>query len=255
MTEFKGKTAIVTGAAQGIGFKIAQELLEQGANVLINDLDQSQLNQANDQLSDHGSRLQIYPGDASKKEVITGMVGAAVKQFTCLDLVVANAGLTIQGPFLDFSEVDLRKMLELNLVGTFLLAQTAARLMINMETGGRILFLSSVTGIQAHKELDGYGMTKAALIMLAKSLGVELAPYGITVNCVAPGATETERTMQNPDYAKDWARFIPTGRPSKSGDIAKACLFLLGSHSSQITGQTLIVDGGWSATGPMPDQI
>ncbi len=253
--QFQGKCAIVTGAAQGIGFRIALELLENGAKVVLNDFNQEFLQEAEKRLSDFAGNFVVHQGDASKKSVITEMIRLAVSRFGGLDIAVANAGLTVIGPFLEFPEEKLHKMFNLNLAGSFLLAQAAANQMIKQKSGGRILLLSSVVGIQAHQDMAGYGMTKAALRMLAKNLGPELAPYKITVNCIAPGATETERTVQEPQYAAIWGRVIPTGQISKTEDIAKAALFLLGPHSSQVTGQTLVVDGGWTATSPLPPEL
>ncbi|MGZ3810188.1 MAG: SDR family NAD(P)-dependent oxidoreductase, partial [Mucilaginibacter sp.] len=119
-------------------------------------------------------------------------------------------------------------------------------------SGGSILFMSSVTGHQAFKNLAAYGMTKAALEMLAKSLVVELSGLNISVNTVAPGATLTERTMEEENYDKIWARVIPAGRAATVEDIANAVLFLVSPFSRQITGQTLVVDGGWTVTSPSP---
>jgi len=243
---FQGKCAIVTGSAQGIGFKIALELLEQGARVLLNDINQGYLMEAEKQLDNFASNLIIYQGDVSKKSVILKMMELALDKFQSIDIVVANAGLTVIGSFLDFPEEKLHQMFNLNLVGSFILAQAAANQMIKQNNGGRILFLSSVAGMQAHKDMEGYGMTKAALKMLTKSLAPILAAHEITVNCIAPGATETERTLLDPQYAAVWGSVIPTGRVSKTEDIAKAALFLLGPHSSQVTGQTLVIDGGWT---------
>jgi 3-oxoacyl-[acyl-carrier protein] reductase len=118
--------------------------------------------------------------------------------------------------------------------------------------GGRILLMSSVTGHQAHKNLAAYGMSKAAVEMLAKTLVVELSQYRITVNAIAPGATITERTANDPDYDKVWSRITPTGRPASTDDIANAAMFLLSPLSGHITGQSLIIDGGWSSVSPSP---
>ena len=145
-------------------------------------------------------------------------------------------------------------------------------------TGGRILFMSSATGHQSHKGLATYGMTKAGLEMLARGLVLELAPHQITVNAIAPGATLTERTTGDnsstvrqgavgspgatlterttgdPSYAEIWQKITPTGRAATVHDIAHAALFLLSPLAGQITGQTLVVDGGWTAVSPQPSE-
>lgn len=113
--------------------------------------------------------------------------------------------------------------------------------------------MSSVTGHQAHPKLAAYGMTKAALEMLAKSLSIELAEHKITVNAIAPGATLTERTQSDENYKPNWEEITPTKVVSTTRDIANATLFLLSDTSSQITGQTIIVDGGWTSVSPPPE--
>jgi NAD(P)-dependent dehydrogenase (short-subunit alcohol dehydrogenase family) len=119
-------------------------------------------------------------------------------------------------------------------------------------SGGSLLFMSSVTGHQAHKNLAAYGMTKAALEMLARNLVIELSPYKINVNSVAPGATLTERTMDDAAYEKIWSALTPMGRPANTGDIADAVLFLVSDKAKHITGQNLVIDGGWTAISPSP---
>ena len=124
--------------------------------------------------------------------------------------------------------------------------------MKQQEHGGAILFTSSVTGHQAHKDLAAYGMSKAALEMLAKNLVIELSPYKITVNTIAPGATLTERTLDDPAYEKTWSTLTPMGRPAHTLDIANAALFLVSDMARHITGQSLIIDGGWTSISPSP---
>src|ERR1019366_6080517 len=138
--------------------------------------------------------------------------------------------------------------------GSFFLAQRAALQIIKQQSRGSILLMSSVTGHQAHKDLAAYGMTKAAIEMLAKSLVIELSPYQITINTVAPGATLTERTLEDADYKKTWSRITPMGRPGTVEDVANTVLFLVSPDASHITGQNLIVDGGWSAVSASPYQ-
>ena len=125
--------------------------------------------------------------------------------------------------------------------------------MILQGRGGSILFTSSVTGHQAHKNLAAYGMSKAALEMLAKNLVIELSEYKINVNAIAPGATLTERTLVNPDYEKTWSDLTPMGRPAFVKDIADSALFLVSGKAQHITGQTLVIDGGWSSVSPPAD--
>jgi glucose 1-dehydrogenase len=123
-------------------------------------------------------------------------------------------------------------------------------------TGGRILFMSSVTGHQSHPYLVPYGMTKAALRMLAKGLVGELSQYGITVNAISPGAVRTERTIgDDPSFEAGWSQATPNGRIASPEDIADAALFLASDKAKHITGQTLVVDGGWTSTSAVPNLI
>ena len=175
-----------------------------------------------------------------------------MKQFGQLDISIANAGITLFSEFFDYTPESFYKVLQVNMGGTFFLAQAAAKQMKAQGKGGRILFTSSVVGHQAHKQLAAYAMTKAGIEMLAKNLVIELAGFGITVNTVAPGATLTERTLEDPAYRKTWSELTPTGRPGTVEDVAAAALFLVSQAAGQITGQTLVVDGGWSAISPSP---
>jgi NAD(P)-dependent dehydrogenase (short-subunit alcohol dehydrogenase family) len=114
------------------------------------------------------------------------------------------------------------------------------------------LLMSSVTGHQAHKNLAAYGVTKAAIEMLAKTLVIELSPFNININAIAPGATVTERTTEDKDYMNTWSRITPIGKPATVEDIANAALFLVSPSSKHITGQSLIIDGGWTSVSPSP---
>ncbi|TAG75892.1 MAG: SDR family oxidoreductase, partial [Runella slithyformis] len=176
----------------------------------------------------------------------------AVAHFGRLDMVIANAGITLFGDFFDYPPESFERVLNVNLRGSFFLTQAAARQMRQQGTGGRILLMSSVTGHQAHQFLSAYGMTKAALEMLAKSLVIELSPHQITINAVVPGATLTERTLEDPEYVQTWSRITPVGRPASVEDIANAALFLVSPAARHITGQSLVVDGGWTCTSPSP---
>ncbi len=250
---FKNKVAIVTGAGQGIGYEICRQLAMEGAYVILNDIDQAIANDAVRRiLDDAGGNCMALAGDSSNTIFIQQMVDTAVTKFGQLDIVIANAGITLFGDFFTYPPESFFRVMEVNLGGTFFLAQAAARQMKTQAVGGSLLFTSSVTGHQAHKDLAAYSMSKAALEMLAKNLVIELSQYNITVNTIAPGATLTERTMDDPEYSTTWSRLTPMQRPATVADIANAALFLVSDKAKQITGQTLIIDGGWSCISPSP---
>jgi len=248
---FAGKTAIVTGAGQGIGFEIARQLVFEGATVLLNDIDEALARRAASTINEDG-RCLACPGDSGDLVFINGMVERAVAETGALDVVIANAGITLFGDFLQYTPESFQKVMAVNLGGTFFLAQAAAKALIRQGRGGSLLFTSSVTGHRAHKNLAAYGMSKAALEMLARHLVLELSPHGININAVAPGATVTERTAEDATYAETWSLITPMGRAAVPGDIASAALFLVSDAARHITGQTLVIDGGWMAASPSP---
>lgn len=252
--EFEGQVAIVTGAGLGIGFEIARQLALHGAAVLLNDIDETKALEAQKKIVAEGGICHPISGDVSDVNFIQKMVDKAVADFGQLTIAVANAGITSYGNFFDFTEDAFQRLLSVNLQGSFFLAQRAARQFQQQKSGGNILFMSSVTGHRAHHYLSAYGMTKAGLEMLAKALIAELAPLGIRVNTVAPGATLTERTLSDePDYNEKWQPYIPDKRPATPLDIANAALFLLSPKAAHINGQTILVDGGWTSIGRTPD--
>ena len=252
MLSFAGKTAIITGAGQGIGLEIAQVMAAQGAAILLNDLDENLVTEAAFKIRKQGFVCETFVGNVSEIDTIQKMVTEAVRLFGKLDIVVANAGITTFGNFFEYKPESLQQLLDLNIKGTFFLTQAAAIQMRKQGTGGSILLTSSATGHQAHQFLAAYGMTKAAIEMLAKALVIELSPYQININTIAPGATMTERTAEDPDYLKTWSRITPLGKPASVQNIAAAALFLTSDAAKHITGQSLVIDGGWTSVGPSP---
>ena len=248
----KEKVAIVTGAGQGIGLEICKQLISAGAKVLLNDLDSDLAEEAITKIEGNKGNCIAFPGDSGDITLIQEMVDMAVAEFGKLDIVVANAGITLFGDFLTYSPESFFKVMEVNLGGSFFLAKAAANQIIKQDTGGSIVFMSSVTGHQAHKNLAAYGMSKAALEMLAKHLVVELSPYKINVNTIAPGATITERTLKEENYTEIWEKLTPMGRPAQVDDIAQAVLFMVSDSAKHITGQSLVVDGGSTSISPSP---
>jgi NAD(P)-dependent dehydrogenase (short-subunit alcohol dehydrogenase family) len=180
------------------------------------------------------------------------MLRCCVDSFGRIDIAIANAGVTLFGDFLEYPESDVRRVLEVNALGSFLLAQASAREMVKSGRGGSILLMSSVVGHQAHRGLAAYAMTKAAVEMLAKNLVIELSGHGINVNAVAPGATLTERTQADANYSAEWSGLTPMRRPATVSDIASAALFLVSDEARHITGQSLVIDGGWTSISPNP---
>ncbi|MEY3921949.1 MAG: hypothetical protein RL634_1710 [Bacteroidota bacterium] len=243
------KTAIITGAGQGIGLRIAELLHNSGANIILNDVDASLCKEATAKV---GARCVGMTGDSSDPTFIEKMVKNAVETFGQLNIAIANAGITLFGNFSDYPVADFERVMDVNLRGTFYLAQFASNQMIKQGNGGSLLFTSSVTGHQAHKNLAAYSMTKAGIEMLAKNLVSEISEYGINVNCIAPGATLTERTLQDPEYTSIWSKLTPTKRPGTVDDVANAAVFLVSEQAKQITGQSLVIDGGWSSMSPSP---
>ncbi len=257
MIDFTRQTALITGAGQGIGFAIARALVRQGANVLLNDYDETLAQKAaltlqNEEKSGMPGQCEACPGDASDVRFIQHMVDTAVNRFGSLDIAIANAGITIFGDIFTTTPDAFQKIVDVNLRGSFFLAQTAAQQMRKQGNGGSVLFMSSVVGHQAHPGLPVYSLTKAGLEMLAKQLVIDFSPLGITVNAIAPGATLTERTLDDPTYVPIWSRITPMGRPATVEDIANAALFLVSPASRHITGQSLVVDGGWTSVSVPP---
>ena len=258
MTSFQQKSVIVTGAGSGIGYEICHQFATRGAFVALNDINPTLAEEAASKINQEVGEEQVIPYcfDVANTASLQKAIHSHAEKHARLDIVVANAGLTDYGSALQYMPESFDRLMNVNLRGSYFTAQYAAKEMIARNTkNGRIILMSSVAGAQAIPNLGAYGISKAGIIHMTRVLALELGNRGITVNAICPGATLTERTkLEDPDYADNWARVIPTGRVVDVKDIASAVKFLASQDSGQITGQNLYVDGGWKITSPVPDQ-
>ncbi len=249
-----GKAALVTGASKGIGKVIAIELARAGFDVAVNY--NSDLAGAEDtvreirELGRKGAAIQANVGDVAS---VRNLFAEFDRHFDDLHVLVANAAVQTWKALLDLTVEEWDKVLNTNVRGTFLCTQEAARRMIAKGHGGSIITLGSGCNKLAFPRLVDYTTSKGGIEMFTKVAAVELGKHQIRVNCVAPGATEVERTKAEAgDYAGTWAPLTPLGRIGMPLDIAKAVLFFAGDQSEFVTGQTLFVDGGVGAKPQWP---
>ncbi|MBN2527735.1 MAG: SDR family oxidoreductase [Deltaproteobacteria bacterium] len=255
MKRFEKKTVLITGAGQGIGFEIAKQFHLEGATVLLNDIDEALCQKAAARIDNTLTTCIPFAGDSGDIGFLKDMFAKIDARFPSPDVVIANTGYSLFRTFLDMTPESLRDVMRINIEGTFFLLQFAAKRMIQAKTKGRLIVMSSVTGQRAHRELTVYGMTKGALETLVRNLVVELSQHGLTVNAIAPGATLTERTLSDDSYQATWARLTPLGKAASTADIAQTALFLASQAAGHITGQTIVVDGGWTAISPGPEMV
>lgn len=254
MPDLAGKVALVTGASKGIGYELALELGRAGAAVIAGyNGDAAGAEQVVRLIREGGGKAVAVRANVAQVEGCREIVEAAVREFGRLDIACCHAGITSWGKFLDYTEEAFDAVVDTNLKGAYFTAQAAARQMVAQGGGGRIIVTSSVTGNQAVPYLSAYAMTKGGLQMLVRNLVLELSPYNITINAVAPGAITNERNLRDdPNYATDWAGVVPMRRAGEPKDVAAAVLFYASDEAGWITGTTLVVDGGWTAYSPTP---
>lgn len=239
------QTAIVTGGSRGIGRAVAVRLAKDGMNLVINYRGNSAAAEETERLCrELGAEVLLVQGDVSRAEDCEKLAAQAKEVFGRVDVLVNNAGITRDGLLARMTEEDFRAVLDVNLVGPWNMMKAVNRIMMKQRYG-RIVNLSSVTGLMGNMGQTNYAAAKAGIVGMTKSYAREVAGRGITVNAVAPGFIDTDMTEAMPEGAKDKIiTGIPMGRTGKPEDVAEAVAFLASEQAGYITGEVLRVDGG-----------
>ena len=245
-----GKTAIVTGAAGGIGYAIAERFLREGARVVIADIDQPKGIKAEKALSGLGE-VRFIRSDVARRLDVHNLVAAAIDAFGDIDVLVNNAGIVHDAAFLDLNEEDFDRVLGVNLKGSFLVGQAVARRMVDkVRQGGApgaIVNMSSVNALVAIPTQVPYSISKGGVNQLTRVMALALAPYGIRVNAIGPGSIRTDMlnaVNNDPEARNRVLSRTPLGRVGESSEIASIAAFLASDDASYVTGQTIYADGG-----------
>jgi len=240
-----GKTALITGAARGIGRSIALAFAAEGADVAFTDLNYDENMQSLEQeLAAIGRRGKGYASDASNFESSEAVVDQVVKDFGKVDVLINNAGITRDNLLMRMTESDWDLVIKVNLKSVFNMTKAVQKYMLKQRSGS-IINMSSVVGLSGNAGQSNYSASKAGLIGFTKSMAQELGSRNIRCNAIAPGFIETEMTARLPqDVREAWINDIPLKRPGKPDDVAKAAIFLACDLSDYITGQVLQVCGG-----------
>jgi NAD(P)-dependent dehydrogenase (short-subunit alcohol dehydrogenase family) len=248
--DLTGKTAVVLGAASGIGKSSAEALAGLGARVLCADRDRERSEATAAGIRAAGGWAEAMTTDAALASDVVALAAAAKSKFARLDIAVTTPGLNIRKTILAYTEEDLDRVVTLNLKGTVYFFQAVGRVMIEQGGGGSIIACSSVRAVTIEPGLAVYGSTKAAIGLLVKGFASEVGRFGVRVNAIAPSIAETALTepfKQRPDIHKLYAAHTVFNRWSTADEVASAVAFLASDAASYVSGSTLFVDGGWTA--------
>jgi 3-oxoacyl-[acyl-carrier protein] reductase len=248
------KVALITGSGRGIGREMARLFAAEGAWVAVADVNEENAYRTADQLTTAGGEAYPIRADITDSGQVEAMTRLVIGRWGRLDILVNNAGIGLNKPFLETSLADWQRVLAVNLTGTFLCAQAAARVMASQRSG-RIVNVASISGQRGGQGRAAYGSAKAGVILLTRVMAVELAPLGINVNALAPGPVDTDqsRGTHTPLTRRAYYQRIPLGRYGEHREIAAAALFLASDEASFVNGAVLNVDGGFGAAGLMFD--
>jgi len=247
MARFIGKTVLVTGAASGIGRAAARRFADEGANVVVVDLDRAELDGASAELP--AERLLIQPGDTSSKDAAAAAVKAAADRFGGLDVLVNNAGIASKGDITQTSEEDFDRVLTVNVGGYFHMAKAAMPELV--KTRGSVVMTSSVSGLGGDWEMFAYNTSKGAVTNMVRAMALDAAKDGVRVNAVNPSFTDsgmTKAMQADPELMAKFKERMPLGTPAQPEDIAAVMAFLASDDARMVTGVNLPVDGGLMAS-------
>ncbi len=250
--ELKGKVAIVTGAAKGMGKADAIKFANAGAKVVLADISQQECESVATEIKKMRGEAIAVKCDVSKKADVDTVVSEAIKKFGKIDILVNNAGIFPFEPFLQMPEQNFEKVIDVNLKGSFLMAQACANEMAKQKSGSIINITSIAMGQvgMGFAGLSHYCASKGGMVGMSEAMALELAPLGIRVNCIAPGAIDTPGASSTRLDVKQMEAMlapIPMKRKGSAEEVANAVLFLASDESSYMTGSVMIVDGGWCA--------
>jgi NAD(P)-dependent dehydrogenase (short-subunit alcohol dehydrogenase family) len=242
--DFTGKRALVTGAANGLGEAIARAFVARGAHVILADRDEPSLRKVAAELAGSCTSQVFDQGDLSSVERLAGASGD-------VDILVNNAGIVVRGPLLDLDVGDLRRVVDVNLVGPIALTRWVGGAMVR-RGDGTVINVSSQMAFIGARNRSVYASTKLAIVQFTRTSALEWGPHGVRVNCIAPGRTITainRDIWSDPGEYESALQRIPLRRYGQPDDIANAALFLASEAAAYITGQTIVVDGGWILEG------
>ena len=244
--DLSGKTALVTGASSGLGEHFASLLVQQGVKVAVGARRLDRLNELCETLSRGGAKTLPVALDVADPASVIAALDTVAKAFGALDILVNNAGVAVTKAAVDMEEKDWDQVMNTNLKGAWLVAQEAAKKMIESGKGGSIINIASITGLRVAGQLLAYAASKAAIIHLSKALALELSRYQIRVNAIAPGYIETElnRDFFESSAGQTLIKRIPQRRLGKPQELDGALILLASDASSYMTGSVIVVDGG-----------
>jgi len=252
-TDLKGKVAIITGARRGMGRSHALTLAKAEANVVVADISLEDCQKVVEEIKKSGGQALAVKCDVTKKTEVNEMVKKAIEQWGRVDILVNNAGICQFKPFLEITEEEWDRTIDINLKGYFLCAQVVAREMVKQKSGVIVNIASIAMGQVGvgFPTLAHYCASKGGIVAMTETLALELAPFNIRVNAIAPGAIDTpmvEAIKADPKTMEGTLSRIPLHRIGKSEEVSNLVLFLASDASSYMTGSTVVIDGGWLAT-------